>query len=112
MPFYHNTNIEIQIGDFIKIAEPFRKCKYKKMVHKIIDVSKSGKSVWYSDNRTNNKCDCGRCIKLKLNNTICLPIEELNNTICLPIEEVKLHMKVQEKEREIKLKQLLKEDWK
>lgn len=98
MSFYHNTNIEVEVGDFIKIAKPYRKCKYKSKVFQINSISNSGKSVWYNDNRTNNKCFCGHCIELKHSSKV--------NII---LEEITLHQKLKEKKREDKLKVLLKE---
>lgn len=97
MSFYHNSNIEIEVGDYIKINHPYRKCKYKDIVRVIDSISNSGKSVWYSDNRTNNKCVCGRCIEIRN-----------ESKVNIVIEEIKLYQKKADKEREIKLKYLLK----
>lgn len=99
MAFYHNTHIEIEPGDIIKLVQPYKKCKFKDMSFIVDRLSHSGKSIWFYDKRTNVKCKCGRCQDLYNNKG------NVNIDLC----EIKLHMKKSEIERERKLKTLLKE---
>lgn len=88
--------MEVGIGDLFKITSPFKNCKYKYKVFKIIEVSHSKKSVWYQDNRTNNKCRCNRCVDV-VN----------NQRYVINIDDITIYMSASEKSREDKLKKLL-----
>lgn len=98
--FYLDTNIEIEVGDIIQLANPYRKCKFKEKTQTIRLISNTGKSVWYNDKRTNNKCKCGRCLDL----------ERTKGRVNITLDKIKLFQKGSEKLREDKLKLLLKEN--
>ncbi len=62
------------IGDvfILKYDEKDKKnrCVYYRKKYTITDISKSYKTVFYNDNRTNYKCKCTRCKDTKVNKNI------------------------------------------
>ena len=68
--------MNIEVGDeFVinwksinKLYPDLKKCLYPDKRFIVIDKTKSGLSVYFEDNRTNNNCKCSYCSKPKDNN--------------------------------------------
>lgn len=97
MIFYKDTNIEIEVGDYIKLSNYSRKCKYKDKIYRIDSITNSGLGLWIVDNRTNNKCNCNDCIGISK-----------EGKRCITLIGIILQQKGVEKIREDKIKRLLK----
>jgi hypothetical protein len=99
-------------GDVFIISKPYKgrnrksknggyyyyECKFPKKEFIIDRLTKSGLSIYYFDNRTNNSCLCNHC---------------KNNVIkekCIPIIEVEIIMTNKQKARDLKLKSILKNE--
>lgn len=99
----------INIGDTFRIdmTETYvlypnlKKCKYPTKTFVVDKFSKSSMSVYYLDNRTSSKCKCELCINTD-NNSKRIKLR------CISINEVVITETKLQRERDIKLRQILK----
>lgn len=90
----------IEVGDFFKIkkSDYNKNCKSPNKEYNVISLSKSEKSVYFYDKRTNNPCDCQECKEFS-NKNIGLK--------CIAKTAIILTKKYKQYIREKKLKQIL-----
>ena len=101
MKFEIGDSFSVDYGKINEIYPDFMKCQDPDKVFIIESFSKSGLSVYYIDNRTNNKCNFNNCSKkgkeIYLNGS---------TRRCVGVSDIKLHSKRIQRERNNKLKQL------
>jgi hypothetical protein len=74
IPYWNDGVTEIEIGHLFKVNNTDKKCKYKDKIYSVSSTTKSGKGIWFTDNRTNNKCTCNLCLEIHRNYRTHIPV--------------------------------------